>query len=133
MAPLARPADRIPDPASFDPSRGRREVKIDAVSTHEILFGRHTIDLRGVDQLVDKSQTRAVGHAMYLALRELMIDRATVGEVVAKLEAFFDENGLDPLDPYYQPGTHPGNFARPRAYEIAAAINRLRTLRIKQK
>jgi hypothetical protein len=28
---------------------------------------------------------------------------------------------------------HPGNLARPRKHEIAAAINRLRTVRMRQK
>ncbi len=62
-----------------------------------------------------------------------MKEGATLREIMENLEAFFDEKGLDPLDPYYRPGTHPGNFARPRALEIAAAINRLRTVRMKQK
>jgi predicted ABC-class ATPase len=132
-AALTPPAARVPDPSSFDPSRGRREVKIDAVSSTEIIFGRHRVDLRSVEQLVDLSQTRAVGHAIHLALREFMTGNATLNEVVDKLDTFFDEKGLDPLDPYYRPDAHPGNFARPRKYEIAAAINRLRTLRMKQK
>lgn len=36
--------------------------------------------------------------------------------------------GLDVLAPYQLPG----NLARPRRYEVAAAVNRIRTLRVTQ-
>jgi predicted ABC-class ATPase len=131
--PLVFASNRAPDPRSFDPSRGRKEVKIDATALDEIRFGRHTIDLRGVEQLVDRSQTAAVGRAIYLALRRFINGDATLRQVVDALEQFFDAEGLDALDAFHQPGTHPGDFARPRRHEVAAAINRLRTLRIVQK
>jgi len=44
-----------------------------------------------------------------------------------------NRHGLDALDPFHKDERHPGALARPRRYEIAAAINRLRTLRMKQK
>jgi hypothetical protein len=53
--------------------------------------------------------------------------------VVERVEAFFDAEGLDALDPFHRGGHHPGNFARPRGLEVAAAINRLRSLRMRQK
>jgi hypothetical protein len=54
--------------------------------------------------------------------------------VLDDLEAFFDERSLDALDPYQRQdgrGRHPGALARPRRFEIAAAINRMRSLRIR--
>jgi len=133
LAPFEGAAERIPEPSSFDPSRGRREVKIDARARDLVLFGREAIDLRGVEQLVDLSQTRAVGHALHLATQRFADGRATLAEVLGALDAFFDEQGLDELDPFHRPGRHPGNFARPRRFEIAAAVNRLRTLRMRQR
>jgi predicted ABC-class ATPase len=127
---VSRPA---PHPDSFDPSRGRKQVKIDAPAVDEIRFGRNTIDLRGVEQLVDRSQTAAVGRAMHLAVDRLMKDPATLSEIVDALERIFDDEGLDALDKFVGSGVHPGDFARPRRFEIAAAINRLRTLRFRQK
>ena len=94
-------------------------------------FGRETIDLRGVEQLVDRSQTRAIGHALHLAAERFMDDGATLAEVLDRLDALLDEQGLDVLDPFHRPERHPGNFARPRRFEIAAALNRLRSLRVK--
>jgi len=122
-----------PDPNSFDPSRGRKQVKIDTPSLDQIRFGRHNIDLRGVEQLVDRSQTAALGWAIYLALTRFMTDCASLRDIVDAVDQFLDDNGLDALDPYRKPDAHPGDFARPRSFELAAAINRLRTMRVRQK
>ncbi len=128
---LSRVAERIPLPQSFDPSRGRRDVKIDAKSLDLIHYGREAIELRGVDQLVDPSQTLAIGLAIHLAVERFMDGETSLHQVLDRLDELFDRRGLDELDPRYQPGHHPGNFARPRRFEIAAAINRLRSLRMR--
>jgi predicted ABC-class ATPase len=130
--PLPRVLGRTPLAESFDPSRGRREVKIDTKSLDLILFGREPIDLRAAEQLVDASQTRAIGHAIHLAAERFMNGERTLRQVVAEVEDVFDRQGLDVLDPFHCPDHHPGNFARPRRYEIAAGINRLRTMRMRQ-
>jgi len=132
LTPMSAPIPRIPRSESFDASRGRREVKIDAKGLDLLIYGSDPIDLRAVEQLVDRSQTRAVGLAIHLAVRRFMAEGATLAQVLDRLEAFFDAEGLDALDPHHRPGEHPGSFARPRRFEIAAAINRLRTLRIDQ-
>jgi predicted ABC-class ATPase len=131
--PLAGVVPRVPEASSFDPSRGRREVKIDVRGRDLVLFGSDAIDLRGVEQLVDASQTRAVGLALHLAATRYMDGKATLREVVDRIEALFDAEGLDGLDPFHRPGHHPGNLARPRGLEVAAAINRLRSLRVRQR
>jgi len=131
LEPFGRVTARIPQSASFNASRGRREVKIEARARDILMYGSDFIDLRYVDQLVETSQTRAVGHAIYLANQSMMSDSTTLQDVVEGLEHFFDQNGLDALDPFYREEYHPGNFSRPRKYEIAAAINRLRTLKQK--
>lgn len=130
-SPLSEVTTRIPVPESLDPSRGKREVKIEARSVDAIAFGHEVIDVSGVEQLVDASQTRAIGYALHLASRRLMEGRG-LKAIVQGLVDLFDDAGLDGLDPYQQGGRHPGNFARPRPFEIAAALNRLRTLRIRE-
>ncbi len=132
VAPFSGVTPRIPLPHSFDPSRGKKEVKIDAKARDLILFGREPIDLRQVEQLVDLSQTRAVGYAIHLAVQRFMDGKNSLREVVGQVERFFDERGLDELDPFHRAEKHPGNFARPRRFEIAAAINRLRTVKMRQ-
>ncbi len=130
---LARADPRVPLAESFDASRGRREVKIDAKSLDLVLFGSDPIDLRCVEQIVDRSQTRAIGNAIHLASRKFMDQTRSLREVVDAVERFLTDHGLDSLDPFHRPQRHPGDFARPRKYEIAAAINRLRTVRMRQR
>lgn len=129
-SPLAVVGSRVPAWESLDPSRGKRDVKIEARSVEAIAFGHEVIDLSGVEQLVDASQTRAIGYALHLASRRLK--EGGLQAIVQDMIALFDDAGLDVLDLYHQGERHPGNFARPRAFEIAAALNRLRTLRIKE-
>ncbi len=131
--PLCPPTDRIPQYDSFDSSRGRRQVKIETKSHDLLVYGTNMVDLRYVDQLVEKSQTRAIGHAIFHATQHVMGDIVSLKDVVNELEELFDQKGLDFLDPYYREGEHPGNYSRPRKHEIAAAINRLRPTRVKQK
>ena len=128
--PLAAAGGRVPIAESLDPSRGRREVKIDAKGIDLLVFGAERIDLRGLEQLVDVSQTRAVGYAIELARERLMDGGTTLAEVMDAVERMLDEEGLEVLDPFRRGERHPGNFARPRRFEIGAALNRLRTLRI---
>jgi predicted ABC-class ATPase len=129
--PFAMPEPRAPLPGSLDASKGRRELRI-AVHGRELLeFGVEKVDLRGVPQLVDASQTRAVGQLLELARRRLIDGKAGLPELLDGLEALLDERGLDVLGRESERGPrHPGDFARPRRYEIAAALNRLRSMRM---
>ncbi|HRV08123.1 MAG TPA: ABC-ATPase domain-containing protein [Acidobacteriota bacterium] len=123
--PLSPPRPRKVLSDGFDPARGRREVKIDTKGQSLILFGRHMIDLAAVEQLVDPSQTRAVAQALLHLARRSARGRYSVPELLQWLEEELQEKGLDTLSPYKV-----GNLAYPRPQEVAAAMNRLRTLRI---
>ena len=130
-SPMPTITSRIPLAETINSSKGIKEVKIQARSHDEISFGYETIDLRGVEQLVDLSQTRAVGYALHLAAQRFVDGKMPLKEIVEAVMAMLDREGLDVLDPFHREARHPGNFACPRVYEIAAAINRLRTLRMK--
>ncbi len=124
--PMERPGGRIPLPASIDPSKGRREVSLKSRGLHVIQLGRETIDLKLVEQIVDSSQTRALGLAL-LYLRERALDgRRTLAEALDLVEKALEEEGLDVLDRRRLP-----DLAAFRRFELAAALNRLRTLRVK--
>ena len=123
---------RIPAASSFDASHGRKKVKIRVQEQDKIIFGTETIDLRFVDQLVETSQTRAIAYAIYFASEKMVRNKVTLREIVDALDEYFNNNGLDSLDPFYKKEKHPGNFSRPRKFEIAAAINRLRSLEISE-
>ena len=94
-------------------------------------LGDDEIDLKYLDQLIEKSQTKAIGFALHLASKYISEKSNTLQEVIDKIETFINKNGLDQLDPYFTENNHPGNFSRPRKYEIGAAINRLRSFSAK--
>jgi predicted ABC-class ATPase len=118
---------RIPVGRSFDAARGKRDVKISCGSVDAIDFGRQRIDLAGVEQLVDISQTRAIGDAIYYAKR-YMDGTRTLREVIEAVAADLDRMGLDALS-----SVPVGNYASFRTLELAAAMNRLRSLCVTQK
>lgn len=115
---------RIPLARSIDPQR-RGKAKIRARGVRAIDFGGETIDLSSVEQLVDESQTRAIGHALYYATR-YMDGRTTLKEVVARVMNDVDRQGLDVIGP-----PNRGDYAAFRGFELAAAMNRLRTFSVK--
>jgi predicted ABC-class ATPase len=118
--------NRVPLATGFDPSRGKRDVKIDVKGLRTILFGTTVIDLSALEQLVDTSQTRAVAQAILVFARKYALEGLSLCEGLRRLESEIDQKGLDALSAYKV-----GNLARARVQEIAFAINRLRTLRVK--
>ena len=82
-----------------------------------------------VPSLVDAGQTRAIGAALIHAVERGYFDGTrTLREVLSLLEADLASGGLDALSVHEFPT---GEYAMPRRQEIAAALNRLRTLRVK--
>jgi predicted ABC-class ATPase len=117
---------RQPKPDSFDPSRGNREVRIDAKGLETLVFGEQPIDLSFLEQLVETGQTRAIGRLIHLYATKFLEDNPGLKEGLEKAMAEIDEKGLDILMPYKV-----GNLTKPRLFEIAGAINRLRSLKVK--
>ncbi len=127
-----RPAPpRNPDPRSLDPSRGRRDVKVDARGCERIAFGTSEIDLRGLEQLFDPSQARAIALALVRIRQYAQESPLSLSEILDAIESAIDAEGLETLDPFGARGEHPGSLARPRRIEIAAALNRLRSLQLR--
>ena len=121
-AEFERPAARIPDAASLDARKGRREVHVDARNTDGIRFGTEDIDLRAVEPLVEASEARAVGHAL-VQCRSFMGPDVTVPDLLDALDDWIDAHGIGALD-------RRANLARPRRFEVAAALSRLRSLQL---
>jgi len=117
---------RIPQPESFDPQRGKRNVKIDAKGLKTIVYGRTAIDLSQVAQVVDESQTRAIGDLIHYCATHYFRGTTSLAEGMQRAMADVAEKGLDILTPFKM-----GNYARPRLFELAAAINRMRTLKVR--
>lgn len=117
---------RYLDPGSIDARKGKRDRSVKTRRRDLISYGTEDIDLGCVSQVVTECQTRAIGAAILWAVENRVIDgRRTVGEILDAVDSAIDEQGLDALD-----RQRPGNLARFRRYELAAALNRLRALRV---
>ncbi len=116
--------ERCPEPRSFDPAGRKGTPRIRATRRDLLLYGEEEVDLRAVEQLFDESQTRAAGYAMATACRDF--PGLPVHELLDVLDERMDEAGLESLTADGRSGAHPGRLARPRRYEIAAVLNRLR-------
>lgn len=125
-APFGAGAPRRPDPASLDPSRGRRAERVRSVRTHTIEFGHEEIDVSLLYQLVDPAQCRAIGDALLVLSRGLASGERSVPDLLDALERNMAEEGLEAI---CEAGF--GDRARPRRFEIAAALNRMRGLRMR--
>jgi predicted ABC-class ATPase len=116
---------RRPLAGSLDPRRGRRDVSLRSRGTRSIEYGTEVIDLSAVEQLVDAGQTRAIAEALDLLRREILDGDRDLGGVLDAVDRAISLRGLDAVQ------TRPtGDLAWFRRFELAAALNRLRTLRV---
>ncbi|MCL6106639.1 MAG: ABC-ATPase domain-containing protein [Actinobacteria bacterium] len=145
---------RVPLAHGIDPRRGRRE-KVGARDLKTIHFGAQVVNLDGLEQLVDLSQTRAIGDLILYGLRRGYYDGQTdIKQILDRLLADVELGGLGIISPFAgasgavtgpgpesggeagapaaaSPDEHPGDYALPRRFEIAAAFNRMRSLQVK--
>ena len=118
---------RLPLAESFSARKGRRDVKISAKGLHTLLFGTTAIDLSCLEQLVDQSQTRAIGELIHLFAENWLPRSRTLREGLEQMLAEIAENGFDAFTPYPK-----ADLASPRIFELAGAINRMRTLGVEE-
>ena len=127
-APLAHrevhpPRERIIHASSIDLRRGkRRTARSRGLRTIEL--GRERVDLSYLEQFAEDGQTEAVARIFgeFAAAGEVREMRELVREALASVSG----KGLDSLGGF---DGHPGEMSLPRDHELAAAINRIRSLR----
>ncbi|MGE5592837.1 MAG: ABC-ATPase domain-containing protein [Betaproteobacteria bacterium] len=121
-----RVAGRVPVSLGFAKAGDRRSTKTKARGTDAIMLGREEIDLRNVEQVVDPGQTRFIADALRYLETRLLDGRSTIAELIEKLEREVAARGMDVVAPFIH-----GDYSLARPIEIAAALNRLRTIRIR--
>ena len=118
--------DRVPEPGGVDPTaKGKR--RISAVGTDTLRFGEHDVDVRAVRQFTDAGQVTGAGLALDHAVAAGHLDgRRTLAQVLDLLDADLAGPVADWV------GGSPADVAVPRRHEVAAALNRLRGLRVRR-
>ncbi|GEN55255.1 ABC-ATPase domain-containing protein [Halobacillus faecis] len=116
-------------PQSLQTRKGKKE-KVQAKGMHKILMGPEDIALNHVEQLVDASQTRMIADILLHLDKKGVLKRGnSLHELLDTIEHQLDQEGLASFAPFKD--QHPGELARPRRFEIAATLNRIRTAKVK--
>jgi predicted ABC-class ATPase len=117
---------RRPDLGSIHPRTRKGRIKV-RTSNNSLRLGRSTIDLSRIHQIAEPGQVRAIAYLLvYLAehRQELPTD-GTIAELSSFLERRMEQEDMWWFLPFRY-----GDIAAPRRFELGAALNRLRTLRI---
>ena len=117
-----RLSTRRPGKKALDASRDQFAVRINIREATHILYGQYNIDLSLVEQLIDIGQTRAIGLMIHYYARHYAQTPGSLSNQLKQLLNEANEKGLDIFSPYTI-----GDLALPRLYELAAAINRIRS------
>ncbi|MEM6789320.1 MAG: ABC-ATPase domain-containing protein [Myxococcota bacterium] len=120
--PLPACRHRAPRQGCIDPSKGKRDVQVTPRGRQALELGRERIDLSAVAGLVTGSQLQTIGRALW-RLGRSADGETTILELLERLEASFAAEGWAHFDPAAR-----HDLAAVRRFEIAAALNRLRTL-----
>jgi predicted ABC-class ATPase len=117
------PRGRSVRASSIDLRRGRRETARGR-GAHTIELGRERVELSYLEQLAEAGQTETIARLIgeFAAAGQSRSVRDVVEEALGSIA----EKGLDSLGSYR--GRHPGELSFPRAQEVAASINRIRSL-----
>jgi predicted ABC-class ATPase len=122
VRPFAIPGARPLDLTSIDPARARRSRHVKVPDDRTILFGRETIDVTAVEQLVLRGQLRAIGEALAWIASDRPDDCDSIVTALEAVEGALRSGGLDALTT-----EKVGDLIQVRRYEISAALNRLRS------
>lgn len=101
-------------------------IKIKTFGMDQVGIAKNTVELRGLEQLKDEEQTRALGYIMKELLVRVFDGRRTLAQAVDQLYGEIEEKGLERL---FVKGDVSASLALPRKQEILAAISRYRGLR----
>jgi predicted ABC-class ATPase len=119
--------DRIPQPGSINSCNEYGKKGIYTSEVYRLTFGGDIIDLTDLEQLMELSQTKALGFALDYACR-YMDEKTPLKEIVKRVMIDIEEKGLDILSDRIS-----GHFAGFRGLELAFTLNRLRGVKVKQK
>lgn len=106
-------------------SKAGREDRVRAKGLCTVLYGRESIDLSALEQLVDPEQTSALAVLFDYAKDKILVRDECITKVADKVYQKLEEVGLEGIAPYT---SYPGNLVLPRKQEFLAMINRYRGL-----
>ncbi len=122
--PALRP--RVVRPESVEPRRGRAVARVGVRGLRAIAFGEQEIDVAALEQIVAPEQLRALGRALVWMRENVLDGTRSIRELLDAVMAAVETGGLEALAPAPTAG-----YAEFRRHELAAALNRLRSLEVR--
>ncbi len=118
-------------PGSLPNGKGDRSLKVKA-RRDSLMLGYETINLEAIEQIAEAHQVRAIAQAIIYADRYYFDPKRSMCELLDLVMNDIERGGLDILFADSSPSGYrrAGNLAMFRRFELAAAINRLRTIQI---
>ena len=117
---------RVPLGASF--SKKGKDDRLKAKGLHTVMYGKEAIDISGLEQLIDDSQTNALTVMIDYFRRHLIDEHTNLIDATNRMYALIEKEGLEAVSHFEG---HPGNLALPRKQEFIGTLNRYRGLKIK--
>lgn len=117
---------RIPLTDSF--SKKGKEKRFKAKGLHSIMYGHEPINLVGLEQLVDDSQTNAITVMLDYFRRHGINNQNSIIQATNEMYHLIEHEGLEALSHF---NGHPGHLALPRKQEFIGTLNRYRGLKVK--
>ena len=117
---------RIPLTDSF--SKKGKEKRFKAKGLHSIMYGHEPINLTGLEQLLDDSQTNAITVMLDYFRRHGINNQNSIIQATNEMYHLIEHEGLEALSHF---NGHPGNLALPRKQEFIGTLNRYRGLKVK--
>lgn len=112
----------LPDPGLKRDDR----IKIKAMGTSEFFIAKEQVELRSIEQLMDKEQTAALAWILKWIELKMLDGKKEIRQITELMEQQLDDRGLESL---FEHGEVSAALARPRRQEIAACVSRFRKLR----
>lgn len=117
---------RVPLKSGF--SKSGKDARLKPKGRTVIMYGREPIEIAGLEQLVDESQTNCISVMIEYFKKNILDDEMTLSHAAERIYDHIEQNGVDAISSY---SGHPGNLALPRKQEFIGTLNRYRGFRTK--
>lgn len=124
--PFGEIPSRVPLVTSF--SKKGKDDRLKAKGLHTVMYGKEAIDLSGLEQLVDDSQTNALPVMINYFRHQLIDHHLSLIEATNQMYEVIEKHGIEAVSNF---DGHPGNLALPRKQEFIGTLNRYRGLKMK--
>ena len=103
-------------------------IKLKVLSEDSFLLQKDEVELRAVEQIVDREQTAALAYLLKYVLANVADGRLSLQETIEKMQRLLKEKGLETL---FDGGCITGGMAYVRKEEIFAMLSRYRKLQVR--